>query len=243
MVGNNLWEIVKNTISHYILYQKEEGMRFRILSILMALVLCIGTVSAMSSIEYNVQADNAVVDVDMTYQNILENETVVGSLSMSLDYMNIDTAGVILEDDTGIVLNNTLRAVPVQSRMISSGTMMQNFASAVRMNNSYDFAVSGFKVDGRGMNLVSDVQAETASLSHIVKGQVAGDVSMGLITQSPTNRFENIVRSRAVRQNITMNANWQTYQPAVEIEVPSVDISSLCVWAAQSSYPIFPISA
>jgi len=141
------------------------------------------------------------------------------------------------------VLNNTLKAVPVQSRMISSGTMMQNFASAVRMNNSYDFAVSGFKVDGRGMDLVSDVQAETASLSHVVKGQVAGDVSMGLITQSPTNRFENIVRSRAVRQNITMNANWQTYQPAVEIEVPSVDISSLCVWAAQSSYPIFPISA
>ena len=218
-------------------------MRFRVLPVLMALLLCIGTASAMSSIEYSIQADNAVVDVDMTYQNVLEKETVLGSQSITLDYMDIDTAGVILEDDTGIVLNNTLRAIPVRSRMISSGTMIQNFASAVRMNDSYDFAVSGFKVDGRGMNLASDVQAETASLSHVVKGQVAGDVGMGLITQTPTNRFENIVRSQAVRQNITMNANWQTYQPAVEIEVPSSDISSLCAWATESSYPVFPISA
>ena len=218
-------------------------MRFRILSVLMALVLCIGTVSAMSSIEYSIQADNAVVNVDMTYRSALENETILGSQSMRLDYMDIDSTGVILEDDSGIVLNNTLRAVPTERRMISSGMMMQNFASAIRMNNSYDFAVTGFKVNGRGMNLASDVQAETASLSHVVKGQVAGDVGMGLVTQTPTNRFENIVRSRAVRQNIAMNANWQTYQPAVEIAVPSSGISALCPWAAESSYPVFPISA
>ena len=218
-------------------------MKLKIFSILMVLLLAIGTVSAFSSMEYSIQAEDAVVSVDVTYQNVLENETILGSEVMRLDHMDSDSAGVIIGDETGLILNTTLKAVPVQNHIISSGMVRQNFASAIRMNDSYDLGVSGFRVDGREMDIVTDVQAETTSLSHVVRGRVAGSVSMGLITQTPTNRFESIVRSRAALQDVSMNANWQTFQPAVSIEVPSSDISSLCVWAAQSSYPVFPISA
>lgn len=217
-------------------------MRFRILSILMALLLCIGTASALSSLEYTIQGDNAVVSIDMSYRSVMENETILGSQSMRFDYMDIDNTGIISEDSDGVILNNTLKAIPVQRRVISSGAVMQNFVSAIRTNDSYDLGVTGFRADGRRMELASDVQAETTSLSHIVKGKVTGNVGMGLITQTPTDRFENIVRSRAVRQDIVMNANWQTYQPAVEVEVPSSDISSLCAWATETSYPVFSIS-
>jgi len=218
-------------------------MKLRILTILVALLLSTGTASALSSIEYSIQGDNAVVSVDMSYRSVMENETILGSQSMRFDYMDIDNTGIISEDSDGIILNNTLKAIPVQRRMISSGAVMQNFVSAIRTNDSYDLGATGFRADGRRMELASDVQAETTSLSHIVKGKVTGNVGMGLITQTPTTRFENIVRSRAVHQDIVMNANWQTYQPAVEAEVPSSDISSLCAWATESSYPVFPILA
>jgi len=218
-------------------------MKLEVLSILMALLLCIGTVSAFSSIDYSIQASDAVVSVDVRYSNILENETVLGSQVIKLDHMDVNSNGMIMGDDTGVVLNNSLRAVPVRNCLISSGMINQNFASAVRTNESYDLGVTGFRADGRMMDLASDVQAESGALSHVVRGQVAGSVGMGLITQTPTNRFESIVHSRSALQNVVMNANWQTPQPAVEIEVPSSDISSLCVWVTQSSYPVFPISA
>jgi len=218
-------------------------MKLKILCILMALLLSIGTASALSSIEYSIRAEDAVVSVDVSYQNVLENETILGSETMRLDHMNSDSAGVITGDETGMVLKSTLKAIPVQNRIISSGMVRQNFASAIRMNDSYELGVSAFRADGREMDIATDVQAETTSLSHVVKGKVAGSVGMGLITQTPTKRFESIVRSRAALQDISMNANWQTFQPSVGIEVPSSDISSLCVWAAQSSYPVFPVSA
>ena len=218
-------------------------MKLGILSILMALLLCIGTVSAFSSIDYSIQASDAVVSVDMSYSNILENETMLGSQAVRLDHMDVTSVGIIMGDDTGVVLNNTLKAMPVRNCLISSGMINQNFVSAIRTKDSYDLGVTGFRAGGRIMDLTSDVQAEQGALSHVVRGQVAGSVGMGLITQTPTNRFESIVHSRSALQNVVMNANWQTPQPAVEIEVPSSDISSLCVWATQSSYPVFPISA
>lgn len=243
MAGNNLWEIVFLQSPIIINIHKEEEMKLSILSVLIALVLCIGTVSAFSSIDYSIQASDAVVSVDMKYSNILENDAILGSQVMRLDHMDVSSAGMIMGDDTGVVLNNTLRAVPVRNCLISSGMINQNFVNAVRTNESYDMGVTGFRADGRMMDLASDVQAESGALSHVVRGQVAGSVGMGLITQTPTNRFDSIVRSRSVLQNVMMNANWQMPQPAVKIEVPSSDISSLCVWAVQSSYPVFPISA
>jgi len=244
MAGNNLWEIVPLLQSPIIInIHKEEEMKLGILSVLIALVLCIGSVSAFSSIDYSIQASDAVVSVDMRYSSILDNETMLGSQVVRLDHMDVTSVGIIMGDDTGVVLNNTLKAVPVRSCLISSGMINQNFASAVRTNESYDLGVTGFRADGRIMDLTSDVQAEQGALSHVVRGQVAGSIGMGLITQTPTNRFESIIRSRSALQNVVMNANWQTPQPAVEIEVPSSDISSLCVWATQSSYPVFPISA
>ncbi len=217
-------------------------MRLKILSVLVALILCMGTVSAFSSIDYSIQANDAVVSVDMRYSNILENETILGSQVVKLDHMDVTSDGIIMGDNGGVTLNNTMRAVPLRNCLISSGMIIQNFASAVRTNESYDLGVTGFRADGRMMDLASDIQAESGALSHVVRGQVAGSAGMGLITQTPTNRFESVVRSRSVLQNVMMNANWQTPQPAVEIEVPSSDISSLCVWAARSSYPVFPIS-
>jgi len=244
MAGNNLWEIVPLLQSPIIInIHKEEEMKLGILSVLIALVLCIGTVSAFSSIDYSIQANDAVVSVNMKYSNILENETILGSQVLRLDHMDVTSAGMIMGDDTGVVLNNTLRAVPVRNCLISSGMINQNFASVVRTNESYDLGVTGFRADGRMMDLASDIQAESGALSHVVRGQVAGNVGMGFITQTPTNRFESVVRSRSALQNVMMNANWQILQPAVGIEVPSSDISSLCVWTTQSSYPVFPISA
>ena len=96
-------------------------MKLGILSILMALLLCIGTVSAFSSIDYSIQASDAVVSVDMSYSNILENETMLGSQAVRLDHMDVTSVGIIMGDDTGVVLNNTLKAVPVRSCLISSG--------------------------------------------------------------------------------------------------------------------------
>ena len=82
-------------------------MKLGILSVLIALVLCIGTVSAFSSIDYSIQASDAVVSVNMKYSNILENETILGSQVVKLDHMDVTSAGVIMGDDTGVVLNNT----------------------------------------------------------------------------------------------------------------------------------------
>ena len=90
MAGNNLWEIVKKKrIQSPIIINtyKEEEMKLGILSVLIALVLCIGTVSAFSSIDYSIQANDAVVSVDMKYSNILENETILGSQVVRLDHM------------------------------------------------------------------------------------------------------------------------------------------------------------
>ena len=218
-------------------------MKIKILSVLVMLSMFIGAVSAMSSMEYTINANNAVVSADVSYQNVLDNEVILGMETVRLDYMNVENAGFVSVDDEGIIMNNTLKALPVVTRITSSSTLSQNFAGAIRNNETYELGISGFQANGRMMDLASDIQVESTGLSHTVQGQVAGEVGMGLITQTPTNRFRSIVRSRATIQDVSMRANWQTYQPAVEIDVPNSDISSLCMWAIQSEYPVFPIQA
>jgi|GEM_PF-3723484 len=218
-------------------------MKIKILFVLVMLSMLVGAVSAMGSMEYTINANDAVVSADVSYRNVLDNEVVLGMETVRLDYMNVENAGFISADDEGIIMNNTLKALPVVTRITSSGTLSQNFVGAIRNNETYEVGISGFQASGRMMDLASDIQVESTGLSHTVQGQVAGEVGMGLVTQTPTNRFRNVVRSRATLQDISMNINWQIYQPAVEIEVPNSDISSLCVWATQSNYPIFPISS
>jgi len=205
--------------------------------------MLISAVSAMSSMEYTINANNAVVSADVSYRNILDNEVVLGMETVRLDYMNVENAGFVSADDEGIIMNNTLKALPVVTRITSSGTLNQNFVGAIRNNETYELGITGFQANGRMMDLVSDVQVESIRLSHIVQGQVSGEIGMGLVTETPSSRLRSVVRSRATLQDVSMNINWQTYQPAVEIEVPNSDISSLCVWATQPDYPVFPIQA
>jgi len=218
-------------------------MKIKILSVLVMLSMFIGAVSAMSSMEYTINADNAVVSADVSYQNVLDNEVVLGMETVRLDYMNVESAGFLSADDEGIMINNTLKALPIVSRITSSGTLNQNFAGAIRNNETYELGISGFQASGRMIDLTSKVQVESTELSHTVQGQVAGEVGVGLVTETPSSRFRNVIRSRATLQNVLMRASWQTFQPAVEIEVPNSDISSLCVWATQPNYPLFSIQA
>ena len=218
-------------------------MKIKILSVLVMLSMFVGAVSAMSSMEYTINANNAVVSADVSYRNVLDNEVVLGMETVRLDYMNVESAGFLSADDEGIMINNTLKALPVVSRVTSSGTLNQNFAGAIRNNETYELGISGFQASGRMIDLASKVQVESTELSHTVQGQVAGEVSMGLVTETPSSRFRNVVRSRATLQDVLMRASWQTYQPAVEIEVPNSDISSLCMWAIQPEYPVFPVQA
>ena len=75
-------------------------MKLKTLTILVALLLSIGTASALSSIEYSIQGDNAVVSIDMCYRSVMENETILGSQSMRFDYMDIDLSLIHISEPT-----------------------------------------------------------------------------------------------------------------------------------------------
>ena len=62
-------------------------MKIKILSVLVMLSMFIGAVSAMASMEYTINADNAVMSADVSYQNVLDNEVVLGMETVRLDYM------------------------------------------------------------------------------------------------------------------------------------------------------------
>ena len=62
-------------------------MKIKVLSVLVMLSMFIGAVSAMSSMEYTINANNAVLSADISYRNVLDNEVVLGMETVRLDYM------------------------------------------------------------------------------------------------------------------------------------------------------------
>ena len=188
---------------------------------------------------YEIDATDTTLQSDTTMQSVARNSVVLGSESINADYAkNLHVSSSSVADSHSFSLNSTFEASASQHHIISSHSFSQNLFACQRVNTSFDSATSGFFATGTDLNLDSEAIVSPTELLHGVSGEIAGESGIGFVSQSDSDLFRHVVRSRARVQNISMLAEWHSGYPGAPVQNNFTDISRLCVWQTQPVYPL-----
>jgi len=211
------------------------------------LVLCLVPLSqaALSSVVTLNATDASGIDHELYYIDFRED------LDEGVIYNSQSTAdrGTVLFKQEAMSAGNTMMVATNYtyfegSALISGASLVENMGGVNAHNANYTLGVVGLKGTSTSKLAVasaSSVSPYDVQYQYSVSG-ANGGAGIGAAEVSNTGKTYAKTTIRGAKQfSLSGELSWSVPKPAGGMEVPSTDISHLCVWAQESpAYPIFP---